>query len=78
MKESGEISKHERELWIISSFVDDEEYFVFSMAHLLVAFYALSIGHSLGFVMYLLDLLIHSYSTNRQRTLRRKTTERLP
>ena len=83
MQESGEITKYERDFWTISShFVDEEEtsqqYFVFSISHLLVAFYALSIGHSLGFVMFLLELLLHSYSTNRQRTLRRKTTERLP
>jgi hypothetical protein len=83
MKESGEIAKYERDLWIISSYLDDKEdtsqqYFVFSISHLLIAFYALSIGHSLGFVMFLLELLHHSYSTNRQRTLRRKITERLP
>ena len=82
MQESGEITKHERDLWINSSYVDDEEntsqkYFVFSIPHLLIAFYALSIGHSLGFVMFLLELLHHSYSTHRQRTLRRKMTERL-
>jgi hypothetical protein len=82
MQESGVITKYERDLWIVSSYVGDEEntsqkYFVFSVSHLLLAFYALSIGHILGFVMFLLELLHHSYSTNRQRTLRRKTTERL-
>jgi hypothetical protein len=82
MQESGEITKHERDLWINSSYVDDEEdtsqkYFVFSISHLLIAFYALSIGHSLGFAMFLLELLHQSYSTHRQRTLRQKMTERL-
>jgi hypothetical protein len=82
MQESGVITKYERDLWIISSSFDDEEdtsqqYFVFSTSHLLIAFYALSIGHSLGFVMFLLELLHHSYSKNRQRTLRRKIIERL-
>jgi hypothetical protein len=82
MQESGEITKHERDLWNISSYVGEEEdtsqqYFVLSMSHLLVAFYAFSFGHSLGFVMFLLELLHYSYSTNRQRTHRRKITERL-
>ena len=82
MQESGEITKYERDLWTISSYFDDEEdtsqqYFVFSISHLLVAFYVLSIGHSLGFVMFLLELLHRSYSTNRQRALRRKIIERL-
>jgi hypothetical protein len=82
MQESGEIAKYERDLWIISSYFDDKEdtsqqYFVFSISHLLIAFYALSIGHSLGFVTFLLELLHHSYSTNRQRTFGRKITERL-
>jgi hypothetical protein len=83
MQESGDTTKHERDLWNISSYVDEEEdtsqqYFVFSISHLLVAFYALSVGHILGFVMFLVEMLHHSYSTNRQRTHRRKTTERLP
>ena len=83
MQESGEITKYERDLWTISShFVDEEDtsqqYFVFSISHLLVAFYVLTIGHSLGFVMFLLELLHRSYSTNRQRTLRRKIIKRLP
>jgi hypothetical protein len=83
MQESGEITKQERDFWINSSHVDDEEdtsqnIFVFSISHLLVAFYALSIGHSLGFVMFLLEMLHHSYSTHRQRTLRRKIIESLP
>ena len=82
MQESGEITKHERDLRISSSYVADEEdttqkYFAFSISHLLVAFFALSIGHSLGFVMFLLELLNHSYSTNCQRTLGRKIIERL-
>jgi hypothetical protein len=82
MQESGEITKYERDLWIISSYLDDKEdtsqrYFVFSISHLLIAFYVLSIGHSLGFVMFLLELLHHSYSTNRQRTFRRKVIEGL-
>jgi hypothetical protein len=83
MQESGEVTKYEKDLWIISSYFDDEEgitqqCFVFTVSHLLVAFYALSIGHSLGCVMFLLELFLHSYSTDRQRTLRRKITERLP
>jgi hypothetical protein len=82
MQESGEITKYERDIWTISSYVDEEDtsqqYFVFSISHLLVAFYALSIGHSLGFVVFLLELLHHSYSTNRQRALRRKIIQRLP
>ena len=81
MQESGEITKHERDLWIFSSSFDDDdddEYFVFSISHLLVAFYALTIGHSLAFVTFLLELLHHSYSKNRQRTRRRKIMERLP
>ena len=82
MQESGEITKHERNVRIYSSTFHDEEdasqqYFVFSISHLLVAFYALSIGHSLGFVIFLLELLHHSYSTNRQRILRQKIIERL-
>jgi len=82
MQESGEISKYETDLWIISSSFDDEDdttqqYFVFSISHLLVAFYALSNGHSLGFVIFLLEFLHHSYSTNRQSALRRKRIERL-
>lgn len=82
MQESGEITKHERDLRIISSYFDYEEdtsrqYFVFTISHLLVAFYALTIGHSLAFVLFLLELLHHSYSTNRQRILRRKIIERL-
>jgi hypothetical protein len=82
MQESGEITKYERDLWIISSSFHDEEdttqqYFVFTISHLLLAFYALSIGHSLGFVIFLLELFHHSYLTNRQRTLRRKRTEGL-
>jgi hypothetical protein len=77
IQESGEITKHERDRWTFSSSFDDEDYFVFSFSHLLVAFYALTIGHSLGCVMFLLELLHHLYSTNRQRTLRRKMTERL-
>jgi hypothetical protein len=82
MQESGQTTEHERDLGIISSNFDDEEntcqkYFVFSISQLLVAFYALSIGHSLGFVTFLLELLHYSYSTNRQRTHRRKITERL-
>jgi hypothetical protein len=82
MQESGEITKHEKDVWTNSSHVDDEEdisqtIFVFSISHLLVAFYVLSIGHSLGFVMFLLEMLPHSYSTHRQRTLRRKITEHL-
>lgn len=82
MQESGEITKHERNLWINSSYADDEEetsqnIFVFTISHLLVAFYVLSIGHSLGFVMFLLELLHHSYLAHRQRTLRRKIIERL-
>ena len=82
MEESGEITKYERDLWITSSYFDDEEdtsqkCFVFSISHLLIAFYALSIGHSLGFVIFLLELLHHSCSTNRQRTLRKKKIERL-
>jgi hypothetical protein len=64
MQESGEITKHERNVRFYSSTFHDEEdasqqYFVFSISHLLVAFYALSIGHSLGFVMFLLELLHH-------------------
>jgi len=82
MQESGEVTKYERDYWTISSYFDEEgitqQYFVFTVSHLLVAFYAFSIGHSLGFVTFLLELLHHSYSTYRQRTLRRKITERLP
>jgi hypothetical protein len=82
MQESGEVTKYDRDLWTISSYIDDEDtsqqYFVFTISHLLLAFYALSIGHSLGFVIFLLELLHHSYSTSRHRTLRRKITERLP
>jgi hypothetical protein len=82
MQESGDTTKHERDLWNISSYVGEEEdtsqqNFVLSMSHLLVAFYVLSFGQSLGFVMFLLELLHYSYSTNRQRTHRRKITERL-
>jgi hypothetical protein len=82
MQESGEIIKYDKDLFIISYYVGDEEdtlqqYFVFTISHLLVAFYALTIGHSLGFVTFLLELLHHSYSTNPQRSLRRKITERL-
>jgi hypothetical protein len=82
MLESGEITKHQRDFWTFSSYIDNEEdtsqqYFVFTISHLLVAFYALAIGHSLGFVIFLFELFHHSYSTNRQRTVRRKITERL-
>ena len=73
---TGEVTKYERDLWKISSYSDDEEYFMFTISHLLVVFYALSIVHSLGFAMFLLELLHHSYLTNRQPTHRRKITER--
>jgi hypothetical protein len=76
MLESGEITKHDRQAWTFSSYFDEEEYFVFTISHLLLAFYVLTIGHSLGFVMFLLELLHHSYSTNRQRTVRRTIAER--
>jgi hypothetical protein len=81
MLESGEIAKHQRDFWNFSSYFDDEQdtsqqYFVFTISHLLVAFYVLAVGHSLGFVIFLLEMLHHSYSTNRQRTVRRKITER--
>ncbi len=82
MLESGEITKHDRQLWAFSSYFDDEEdtsqqYFVFTISHLLLAFYVLAVGHSLGFVVFLLEILHHSYSTNRQRTVRRTVTEHL-
>ncbi|GFG36592.1 hypothetical protein Cfor_06395 [Coptotermes formosanus] len=82
MLESGEITKHDREHWTLSTYFHDEEitsgeYFVFTISHLLVAFYALIIGHSVGCVMFLLELLHHSYSTYRQRSVRRTITERL-
>jgi hypothetical protein len=82
MQESGEISKHQTDLWTFMFYSVDEEhksqqYFVFPTSHLLIAFYACAIGHSLGFVIFLLELLHHSYSTSRQRNLRRKITERL-
>jgi hypothetical protein len=82
MLESGEITKHDREHWTLSTYIHDEEitsgeYFVFTISHLLVAFYALIIGHSVGCVMFLLELLHHSYSTYRQRSVRRTITERL-
>ena len=82
MFESGEITKHDRQLWAFSSHFDGEEdtsqqYFVFTISHLLLAFYVLTIGHSLGFVMFLLEILHHSYSTNRQPTVRRTITEHL-
>jgi hypothetical protein len=81
MLESGEIAKVQKDYWTVSSDFDNEEdtsqqYFVFTISHLLVAFYALAIGHSLGFVTFLLELLHQSYSTYRQRTVRRKITER--
>jgi hypothetical protein len=63
--ESGIRNKANKEIWITSpDLVDDEEYFVFSISHLLVAFYALTLGHSLGFVVFLLELLHHAYSTH--------------
>jgi hypothetical protein len=82
MLESGEITKYHRDLWKLSSYIHEEEdtseqYFVFTISHVLVAFYTLAIGHSLGFVIFLLEMFHHSYSTNRQRTLRRTITERL-
>jgi hypothetical protein len=75
MLESGEFTKLQKAYWPFSPHSDNEEdtseqYFVFTMFHLLVAFYALAVGHSLGFVMFLLELLHHSYLTNRHRTHR--------
>jgi hypothetical protein len=76
--ESGEIIKHQKDLRTTFFYSNDEEehYFVFTISHLLVAFYSLAIGHSLGFVIFLLELFHHSYSTNRQRTVRSKIIER--
>jgi hypothetical protein len=73
--ESGEITKLQKEYWAFSpNFYDEEDtseqYFVFTISHLLVAFYALAVGHSFGFIMFLLELLHHSYLTNRHRTHR--------
>jgi hypothetical protein len=81
MLQSGEIAKHQRDVWKFTAYIHDEEdmaeqYFVFTISHLLVAFYALAIGHSLGFVILLLELFHHSYSTNHQRTVRRKINKR--
>jgi hypothetical protein len=82
MLESGEIAKHQTDLWNFYSHFNDEEdtseqYFVFTISHLLVAFYVFAIGHSLAFLIFLLELLHHSYSANRQRNVRREITERL-
>ena len=82
MFESGEITKLETELWTVHSYTDDEEaaseeYFVFTISHLLVAFYVHIIGHSVGVVIFLLELLHHFYSTHRQRSFPRNIIQRL-
>jgi hypothetical protein len=38
---------------------NSDEYFVFTGAHLLVAFFTLVIGHSLGFVVFMGELIYH-------------------
>jgi hypothetical protein len=80
--ESGVIIKHQKDTRNPFFYSDDEEdtseqHFVFTISHILVAFYVLAIGHSLAIVIFLLELLHHSYSTNRQRIARRTITERL-
>jgi hypothetical protein len=66
MFESGISTKADKEIWPSYNLVDDDEekYFVFTVSHLLVAFYALILGHSVGFVVFLLELLHHAHSTH--------------
>jgi hypothetical protein len=65
MVESGQTIRAERE-WrgppadsCIGRGDSSDKYFVFAGAHLLVAFFTLLIGHSVGFVMFLGEMLYH-------------------
>lgn len=88
MVESGQTIRAERE-WRGPSAESrtgrgdfSDEYFVFTGAHLLVAFFTLLIGHSVGFVVFLGEMLYHKPKTvGIRRMLRafdKKRTSRVP
>jgi len=79
MLEFGLSTKTYEDIWITSDFVDGvdvtcEEYFVFTTSDLLVAFYTLIFGHSMSFVVFLLELLHHAFAEHRSRRFGDRTT----